>query len=124
MVKTLINSDNFFMGMNVENDELVLGGIELYNDPNIDLKTIEFDTCSWVDEKSYFFNGFLNDVIGQYESRYKTTITNIALIGSVGVWTGNHTGGIIFDVNTNPIDMMGEVDDIEIVAYEDGSIEL
>jgi len=123
-MKKIISTENFLIGLDKEKDEAVLGGLELYDNPNIDDNTIEFDECSWFDEKSYFFDGMIYDAIKRYEHRYKTTVTNIALIGTVGLWHGNPSGGVIFDSSSNPLDMMGDVDEIEVIVYDDGRITL
>src|SRR5699024_11515491 len=96
-MKKIISTENFLIGLDKEKDEAVLGGLELYDNPNIDDNTIEFDECSWFDEKSYFFDGMIYDAIKRYEHRYQTTVNNNDLIGTVGLWHGNPSGGVIFD---------------------------
>lgn len=49
------------------------------------------------------------------ERTYKTSVTHIGMIGSVGTWRGNFVGGKIIDCTKNPLEHMSNVDTIEVV---------
>lgn len=82
---------------------------------------IQFSESCWDSEKEYF-EDFLNEVVRNYEKRYRTTITHFALAGTVGIWNGRPIGGRFIRVNENPLEKMGNVDDVEVYIEDDGEI--
>ena len=92
-------------------------------------KTI-FDSSNFVGEDSYFayeddrdfFFEFLNELITNYEKRYRTEVIGLRLGGTVGRWNGNPIGGKIIAVDSNPIEQMGSVETVEVVVEDDGVI--
>ena len=92
-------------------------------------KTI-FDSSNFVGEDSYFayeddrdfFFEFLNELITNYEKRYRTEVIRLGLGGTVGRWNGNPIGGKIIAVDSNPIEQMGSVETVEVVVEDDGVI--
>lgn len=75
----------------------------------------------WEAEKEYF-KEFLDNAIKAYERRYNTMVRHICLAGTVGRWNGNFTGGRHLDYNDNPIEYMGNVDDITVHVNVDTKV--
>lgn len=82
---------------------------------------IEFSQSYWEDEKEYFAS-FLSEVVKNYEKRYRTTITHYALAGTLGLWNGNPVGGSFLKLNENPLEKMGNVDEVEVFIDDNGEV--
>lgn len=124
MMKTMISSKKCYEGYDSEEKCFVFGDYNsLFEDVKIKRDSIQFSLDAWEDEKGYF-KDYLDKVVADYEKENKAVVTDIGLIGSVGVWTGNHLGGTIIEGHENPLEHMGDVDDIEVVAHEDGQIQI
>jgi hypothetical protein len=121
MRKELISTQNCYEGYDKKEECYCNDSYSnLYDNADIDNSTIEWSQDMWQDEKNYFFE-MLQESINQYEKRYKTDIIGIALIGSVGLWNGNPSGGKIYDIKDIENILSMDVDDIEVVS-EDGTI--
>lgn len=117
----IMGTDQCYEGFNNEEECTQIDSREnLYNEINVDDSSIEFSSDSWKDEKDYFFS-MLDEEVTNYEKRYKTTIKGIALIGTVGVWTGKHKGGKVYDIDNMKSILEMDVDDID-VSLEDRAI--
>lgn len=82
---------------------------------------ISYSESYWECEKEYFAE-FLQEVVRSYEKRYRTKITHFALAGKVGIWNGSPIGGCFLKVNENPLEKMGNVDDIEVYVDDNGEM--
>lgn len=95
----------------------------LYDAEDVQDDTIEWSLDSWEDEKEYFLD-YLRKEMAAYERRYRTTVTHIGMIGSVGVWTGNHVGGKLIRHDENPLDHMGRVDIVRVHLDSDNTLRI
>lgn len=119
MRNVIISTEHCYEGFHAEEDCYVIGSYpELYADENVDHSTIEFSQMDWESEKKYFMS-YLEEEMEKYEKRYKTVVTHIALIGTVGRWNGSPVGGKLIYCNENPLEHMGNVDDIEVTLNDD-----
>ena len=119
---TIISTRDCYEAFNKKEDAWVIGN-GFTEEEGFDLDTVAWSEQGWDDEKSYFME-FLNEQIKAYEKRYNTTVEKIALAGHVGLWNGSPVGGTAFDVENNPLERMGNVDDVEVSVLEDNTIEL
>lgn len=114
-MKTIISTEHCHTGYSTTEECFVIGSYnDLYNSNEIE-GDILWDYEAWEVEKQYF-KDYLNATISAYEKKYKTTVTHIAMVGNVETWRGNFVGGKIIDSNDNPLEHMGDVDDIEVVV--------
>ena len=95
------------------------GNLEM--EPDVDQETIRWSEEAWNDEKVYFMEK-IQTAIDAHEKRYGTDIVKIALAGKLGLWNGNPIGGRLFNSNENPLEKMGNVDEISVERAEDGTI--
>jgi len=115
MEEILMSTYNCYKGYDNKNKCYIVDNYpNLNSNENIDKSTIEFDNDAWNDEKEYFID-FIKDEIAKYEKRYKTNVIGVALIGTVGLWTGNHFGGKVYSVSSINTILNSNVDDIEVV---------
>lgn len=115
----LLSSRQCYEAYDDNSNEYDIGSYsELYNKG---FREIYFSDTLWYDEKDYFHD-YIRSEIASFEKRYRTTVTAIALVGVVGVWNGPFIGGKITSSESNPLDSMGDVDDVEVVKEDDGSI--
>lgn len=98
----------------------VVGG-NLAMEPDVDQETIRWSAEAWNDEKTYFM-GKIQEAIEAHENRYGTDIVKISLAGKLGLWDGNPVGGNLFNYNENPLEKMGDVDEVSVERAEDGTI--
>lgn len=123
-MKVIFSTDNCYEGYSKFEEAYVNGNIyDMLGNEEIEQDTIEFSQVDFECEKDYF-KSFLNEHIQAYEKRYHTEVKAIGVIGSVGLWNGNRTGGIIIGVNENPIEWMVSVDKIEVCINDNGEISL
>jgi hypothetical protein len=123
-MKTIFNTKNCYEGVLASNNEYMAGNIsELYQSEKIKPDTISWSHTIYECEKDYFME-CLQSLIQAYEKRYRTTVDSIGLVGRVGHWNGSPVGGRIIDVNQNPIEFMGSVDDVEVTVDKDGVIRI
>ena len=85
--------------------------------------SIQWSHHAWEDEKGYF-NSFLQEAIQNYEKRYRTTVSEVVLAGTVGLWNGSPVGGRIVNMNHSILEQLGDVDVTEVYADTDGAITL
>lgn len=106
-------------------EDFIVGSYsDLYDHPGLENPSdISFSQSAWEDEKAYF-GSFLADAISAYEKRYRTTVEMIALAGSVGLWNGSPIGGKFLNTDDNPLEHMGDVDDIDVYIADDHEVTL
>lgn len=124
MTKVLFDSENYYEGYSETEDAYVVGSYEdLYDSEDIQNDTIQSsDLYEIYEEDAGFFKELIQEYILAYEKQYRTTVSNIALAGYVGLWNGNRIGGNIFDKNKNPIYLMGDVEQIKVEVDDDNII--
>lgn len=121
-MKKIFSTENCYEGFSKTEDSWVIGNYnELSSSDDIEQNSIQWSDVAYEDEKDYFME-MLRSLIEGYEKRYRTTVDYIALVGRVGLWNGSPIGGRILQVDDNPIEYMGEVDNIEVTVDEDGLI--
>lgn len=77
----------------------------------------------WEAEKSYFMD-YLQKEIESYERRYNTSVRYICLAGRVGRWNGTFVGGRQLNYDNNPLECMGNVDDITVSIDDNRFIDI
>ncbi len=120
----LLSSENCYMGYNTLQDTYEVSSYrDLHDNPNIDKNTIEFDSDVWRTEKEDFLQ-HIKSKIDNYEKRYKTQVTEIAMAGTVGLWHGNPVGGKLVPANRLEEIFNMDVDTIEVYALDNNEIEI
>ncbi len=113
---TLFSSENCYKGQD-KNEIWEFGSYsELYDNPKINNDIISWCQLSWDDEMDYF-KEFLNSLKDSFEKRYRTTVQELAIVGSLGRWNGRVVAGKIGNFD-NPIS--GSWDDIAVKADDNG----
>lgn len=121
-MKTIFDTKNCYEGLSKSEGEWVIGdSYDLSNNPDVETETIAWSAMTYEDEKNYFME-FLQNLIQNYEKQYRTTVECIGLVGRVGLWNGSPVGGRILNVDSNPIECMGQVDDVDVTVDEEGII--
>ena len=122
--KTLISTRDCYEGHDIEEDCWIINTYEgLTDDENVDAESIEWSQQAWIDEKNYFFE-MLEKEVEKYEKRYHTEVVGIALLGTIGLWNGRHSGGKLYERSNMENILNMDVDDIEVTAYEDGELQI
>lgn len=121
-MRKIINSENYYQGYD-KKEECYIGGSyeDLYDNDNIDNNSIEWDYSTWEEEKKYFDN-CIYSLKEQYEKRYNTTVEKIVLCGKVGLWHSSPVGGKNVTETRSILDNIGEVDNIEVIIEDNGTI--
>ncbi|AJD93266.1 hypothetical protein JMA_39480 (plasmid) [Jeotgalibacillus malaysiensis] len=119
-MEILVSSANCEEAFSPSEGHWVMGG-NLAMEPDVDPETIRFSEEAWNDEKMYFMEK-IQEAIQAHEKRYKTNIVKISLTGKLGLWNGNPVAGNLFNPNENPLEKMGNVDEISVERAEDGTI--
>lgn len=119
-METLLSSSSCQEGF-VPSEGCLAVGINLETEPEVDKDTIRFSEDCWNDEKLHFMEK-INEAIERHEKRYGTDIVHIALVGKIGLWNGSPIGGVVFGISENPLEKMGNVDEVEVVRSENGTI--
>lgn len=70
------------------------------------------------------FSEFLQAEIAHYERVHRTQVFHICLAGTVGRWNGKFVGGKHLNFDANPLDCMGNVDDITVQVDEQRVIDI
>ncbi|MDX5853611.1 hypothetical protein SIM22_05770 [Bacillus cereus group sp. BfR-BA-01363] len=96
-------------------------GKDFKEEDGFDMNTIEWSEFAWNEMKQNFMD-YLQTEIERYEKRYKTNVERIALVGHVGRWNGSFVGGRMLSCDENPLECMGNVDNIDVSVDEDGSL--
>lgn len=124
-MKAIFSTSNCYEGYNEKEDCWVIGGSygDLANDPDIKESSIQWSDIAFDEEASYF-KLFINELIQQYEKRYRTSVMAIGVIGVLGLWNGNPVGGKIIRSHQNPLLQLKNVDDIDVEIDDDGEIVL
>lgn len=121
-MKTIFDTTNCYEGQSISEECWVIDSYHnLSSNKDIQEDTIAWSDTAYQDEKDYFME-FLQSLIKSYEKRYRTTVERIALVGRVGLWNGSPVGGRIIDIDDNPIEYMGNVDNVDVTVDEEGVI--
>lgn len=121
-MRKIINSKNYYQGYDEKENCYICGTYgDLYDNDNIDNNSIEWDYSSWEEEKQYF-NDCIYSLKEQYEKRYHTIVEEVVLCGKVGLWNGSPVGGKNVSETSFILDNIGDVDDIEVVIEDNGTI--
>ncbi|MFW6015476.1 MAG: hypothetical protein ACOCRK_03500 [bacterium] len=117
----ILNTENCYEGFNKKEEFVMFNNYcSLYNDENVDNNTIKWSNFAWEDEKHYFLE-FITQEIKKYETKYKTCVLGVGLIGKIGLWNGKHFGGRIIDIENLEDELLSmEVDAISAEIEEDG----
>jgi len=86
-----------------------------------DYQDTQFHEDAWVASKQYF-GEFVQSLVSAHEKRYNSSTSYIALAGTVSLWKGGLTGGRVLNFDQNPLDCMGEVDEIDVIVEDDGTL--
>lgn len=119
---TIMSTEQCQTAYNVEEQSWVIGD-DFTEEEGFDMSTVRWSEDAWEDEKIYF-KSFLDDQIKHFEKRCRTKVKSVALVGTVGLWDRTVLSGRLLDVQQNPLERMGEVDDIDVNVLADDTIQL
>lgn len=119
---TIMSTEHCQRAYNMEEQCWEVGN-DFTEEDGFDLSTVSWSEDAWNDEKEYF-SSFLNAQIKEFEKRYNTKVESLSLAGRAGRWDGSVTTGRLIQVSQNPLECLGDVDDVEVVVLEDDTIQL
>lgn len=119
-MQTIISTENCQEAYNTVEECWNLGN-GFKEEDGFDMETVQWSESAWEDEKSYFLE-MMEEAIRLHEKRYGTDIVRIALAGKIGLWNGTPIGGRLLRNDANPLECMGNVDNISVVKDEDGVV--
>lgn len=119
---TIMSTEHCLTAYNMEEKCWEVGN-DFTEEEGFDLSTVKWCADAWKDEKEYF-SSFLNAQIKDFEKRHHTKVESLSITGRAERWDGRVTTGRLIQVNQNPLEYLGDVNDVEVKVLEDDTIQL
>ena len=119
-MKQIISSESHYIGEQKSTGESIVGEYSTLEE--LGCVDIQYFNMDWEDEVDYF-KSFLSECIEKYEKQYNTTVLEVALCGTVGLWNGKFVGGKI-TTNNNVLASSNSIESIEVFVNDNKEINI
>lgn len=116
MEEIILTSRNCYEGLDTLEDVWIIDSYgNLASNQDIDPDSIRYCSDAWDDEKAYFIS-FINNEIKLKERETGSTVVDVVMAGTVGLWNGTTIGGKTIYVGSLHKIFSFDVDEIDIAV--------